>query len=308
MAGFAHLFGSTAAIFVFAMRTAFRLPAVLLSSLLASACAALPALDIGQSYRDQPLGRAPHYSGSPARHEGRVLHAAVAIDPWTLGPLDSAARAELQQLNVRLGSEIASAFGSAPLQDAIPASGRPKLWVGLPPDDGAVDFADLQPGPDGRPLALIRCWSPSREWRDWLRGVLAREQADYLLLSWTGIGRQYPLQVNLRGDKQLSIGTGHAPSLPWLTKLDQPIEIVQLTGLLIDRDGQVVRAGAEGMIALPTAFSASALGLSRTVQARNLGQLPNRLRDDLPGSPPVWRVALGNLVAQLTGRVERIQQ
>jgi hypothetical protein len=282
------------------------LPAVLLV-LLTAACAALPALDIGQSYRDQPLAAAPQYHGNAIRHDGRLMHAAVAIDPWTLDRLDSAERAELQRLNVIIGSEIGDAFASRPLKDAVPAAGRPKLFVGLPPDDGAVDFADLVPGPDGRLPAVLRTWYPSREWRRWVGEVLAREGADLLLLSWTGVSRQYPQQVNLRGDKALSIGTGHVVELPWLSALDRPVEIVQIAGLLIDRNGDVLRAGSEGLLVLPTPFSAGTLGLTRTVQASDLAQLPNRLRDDLPTRPPVWRVATANLVAQLTGRRERLQ-
>lgn len=289
------------------MTVACRLLPILLLALLTSACAAWPALDLGQSYRDRPLGRAPHYDGDAVRRDGRLLHAAVAIDPWTFDRVDGAVRTELQRLNLMIGNALASTFASRPLQAPLPASGRPKLWVGLPPDDGAVDFADLPPGPDGRRPAVLRSWQPSRAWRDWAREALQREDADYLLLCWTGVGGQYPLQVNLRGDKALSIGTGYAPTLPWLSALDQPVEIVQLGGLLIDRDGRVLRAGAEGMMALPTAFSAGVLGLRRTLQASDVAALPSRLRDELPGRPLVWQVATGNLVAQLTGRNERLQ-
>ncbi|HZA51832.1 MAG TPA: hypothetical protein VE549_13900 [Myxococcaceae bacterium] len=38
-------------------------------------------------------------------------------------------------------------------------------------------------------------------------------------------------------------------SLPWLTSLETPVSVLQLTGALIDRSGQAVRIGAEGSAA-----------------------------------------------------------
>lgn len=277
-----------------------------LVALLASACTALPAaIDVGQSYRDQPLGPALSDAGPPPPLDGRLVHAAVAIDPWTADSLPAEALAELQALDARLNTELARIAGSVPLRERLPAEGGPKLFVGLPTEDGGVDFADLDAAPDRRRVALIRTWSASRAWRDQVRALLAREQADHLLLTWTGIGTRYPLQDDAIGSKRLPLGTGHAPSLPWLTALDVPVEVVQLTGLLVDREGRVVRSAVEGMIAVPTRFAESVLGLQRSVQAADLRALPARVRDDLPGRPPVLDVALGHLVAQLTGRTER---
>lgn len=288
------------------MTDPFRRCCLALVALLASACTALPAaIDIGQRYRDQPLGPAPDDAGPRQPLGGRLVHAAVAIDPWTADSLPAESLAELQALDARLDTELARVAGSVPLRERLPAEGGPKLFVGLPPEDGAVDFADLDAGPDRQRVALIRSWSASRAWRDQVRALLAREQADHLLLTWTGIGTRYPLQDDASGSKGLPLGTGYAPSLPWLTALDVPVEVVQLTGLLVDREGRVVRSAVEGMIAVPTRFPESVLGLQRSVQAADLRALPARVRDDLPGRPRVLDVALGHLVAQLTGRTGR---
>lgn len=294
----------------FEMNTALRLMVPLCIAVLVGACATIaePAPDHGQTYRDQPLAAAPHYAGPPERHDGRLLHVAVAIDPWTLGSLPPDALSVLQAINADLGTALDTVWDAPPLRAAMPSAGRPKVSVGLPPDDGSADFADVLPDRDGHLPALIRTWNGSRAWRDWAREQLAREQADYLLLVWSGIGAQYPVQRNGLGGKRLSIGSGHAPSLPWLTALDEPVEIVQLTGVLVDREGRVLRSGAEGMIAVPTRFSETVLGLRRTVQTSDLRTLPSRKRDDLPGQPRVIDVALDNLVAQLTGRGERIRR
>lgn len=292
------------------MTRVFRMLTALCFAALAGACATIPevSLDHGQTYRDQPLAAAPHYAGPALRHDGRLIHAAVAIDPWTVGSLPPDALTELQVINADLGRALDDGWDAPPLREAMPSAGRPKVSVGLPPDDGSVDFADVSPDAEGRLPALIRTWNGSRAWRDWAREQLDRAGADYLLMVWSGIGTQYPVQSNWLGGKRLSIGTGHAPSLPWLSALDEPVEIVQLTGVLVDREGRVLRSGAEGMIAVPTRFSETVLGLRRTVQASDLRALPSRTRDDLPDRPRVIDVALDNLVAQLTGRGERIRR
>jgi hypothetical protein len=67
-----------------------------------------------------------------------------------------------------------------------------------------------------------------------------------------------------------------------------------------------VRIGAEGLMAKRTNIVLSALGAQAVISDEDVEQIRNARRTDLSGSPLVWKVALKNLVAQLTGRTELV--
>jgi len=92
--------------------------------------------------------------------------------------------------------------------------------------------------------------------------------------------------------------------LPWLTSLETPVSVLQLTGALVGRDGRAVRIGAEGLLAKRTGLVASAFGLQALLSDEDVQQLRTTRRDDLAGRPLVWQAALRSLVAELTGRAE----
>jgi hypothetical protein len=118
------------------------------------------------------------------------------------------------------------------------------------------------------------------------------------------VGQYLPRQTGLRGDKEVELGTGHVVRLPWLTSLETPVSVLQLTGALVSSDGRAIRIGAEGILARRTPLVASALGAQRLVSDEDVEQARTLRRDDLPGQPLAWQVALRHLVAQLTGRPE----
>jgi len=80
--------------------------------------------------------------------------------------------------------------------------------------------------------------------------------------------------------------------------------VVQLTGAVVGRDGKAVRIGAEGMMAKRTNIGLSALGAQMLVSNDDIEKLRSARREDLPGQPLVWQVALRTLVGQLTGRTD----
>ena len=90
--------------------------------------------------------------------------------------------------------------------------------------------------------------------------------------------------------------------LPWLTSLETPVSVLQLTGAVMGRDGLAVRIGAEGMLARRTGLVMSGLGAQALISDDDVQQLRTLRREDLPGRPLVWQVALGQLVADLAGR------
>ncbi|HUQ81875.1 MAG TPA: hypothetical protein VM076_12075 [Gemmatimonadaceae bacterium] len=144
---------------------------------------------------------------------------------------------------------------------------------------------------------------PSQEWIDWLGGALGTS-SDHALVITLELGQYWPKQKGLSLSKEVQLGTGYSVGVPWLTSLEKPVAVVQLTGALVGRDGRAVRIGAEGMMAKRTNIGLSALGAQMLVTDDDIAQLRTLRREDLPGQPLVWQVALRTLVSQLTGRTD----
>jgi len=144
---------------------------------------------------------------------------------------------------------------------------------------------------------------PSREWIDWIGTTLDSASHDNALLITLELGQYWPRQKGLSLGKEVRLGSDYAVGVPWLTSLERPVAVVQLTGALVGRDGRAIRIGAEGMLAKRSHIVVSALGAQSLVTDEDVERLRTLRRDDLPNQPLVWQVALRNLVSQLTGRV-----
>jgi hypothetical protein len=147
---------------------------------------------------------------------------------------------------------------------------------------------------------------PSESWTAAARSAMASANATRALLLTLEIGQYLPRQTGWRGDKSVEMGTSYTVELPWLTSLETPVSVVQLTGALVDTAGRAVRIGAEGMLARRTPFLASTLGAQALISDADIEALRSARREDLPGRPLVWQVAIRALVAQLTGRAEQL--
>jgi hypothetical protein len=129
----------------------------------------------------------------------------------------------------------------------------------------------------------------------------------YSLYITLGFSEYFISQKNWKGSKELRLGTGYSVDVPWMSDLDTPAEVLHLTGALINRDGKIVRIGAEGIIAKRTGFWTSVIGFQDMISDKMLKKLmTEERRDDLPGNPLTWQVSLQNLVAQLTGNPRMI--
>lgn len=115
------------------------------------------------------------------------------------------------------------------------------------------------------------------------------------------IGHDWTRQVNFKGDKVVDLGTGYTVRLPWLTSLETPVGVLQLTGAVVNRDGRVVRIGAEGLLARRTALMESSIGVQALIRDEDVEALRRARREDLPGQPLVWQAALQETLARLMG-------
>jgi hypothetical protein len=79
------------------------------------------------------------------------------------------------------------------------------------------------------------------------------------------------------------------------------VAVLQLTGALVDESGKAIRIGAEGFYARRTPLLVSAMGAQSLLSDEDATAARALRRDDLPGQPLAWQVAMRELVAGLTG-------
>lgn len=292
--------------------------------LLTAACASTGATfrsGVGDAFLEHP----PYYAGArttPVATEGvrvgvlPVLYQAGAAQAAMFDPKAGAGSPLAQllaEMNAYLDS-LTAANGSTPVRlvDGSRVSAVAPTTMGVAPDVrfGCLTEGDL-PGEDcvargdsvlGRTnqrmkLAVGR---PSSAWVAWAGEAMQGAGVTHALVLTVEVGQYLPRQGGLRGDKSVELGTSYVVQLPWLTSLETPVQVLQVTGALVDRQGMAVRIGAEGMLAKRTRLMASGFGLQELVTPEDLETLRTRRRDELPGRPLAWKEAMRQLVHQLT--------
>ena len=276
-------------------------------ALLTAACA---GSTLGSGVGDAYLERPPFYAGAPVTAGGPIGHLGIgyqrgATQPPMFEPANesgSPIAALLREMNAYLDSLGVGVRLAVP--PIIPGR-APDVMFSCEttpdgecagPDEGVVGDRD-----EKMRLAVAR---PSDEWTAWLSSALGTAGAARALLITLEVGDYRMTQKSWRGDKAVFLGTGYSVNVPWLTSLETPVNVLQLTGALVDPQGKAVRIGAEGLLARRTRLLVSSMAGQELISDEDVQRLRTARRDDLPGQPLVWQVALRNLVAQLTGRTE----
>ena len=169
------------------------------------------------------------------------------------------------------------------------------------PDDDCVADGNSALGRDRQQMRLA-VGRPSPEWTARMREAMSSAGVERTLVITLEVGQMLPRQSGVLGQKSVELGTAHTASLPWLTSLETPVTVLQLTGALVDREGKAIRIGAEGFVAKRTRFSLAAFGAQELLRDEDVAHARTARRGDLPGQPLDWQVALRHLVAQLSGR------
>jgi hypothetical protein len=280
--------------------------AMMRAILLGTSAAAAAACATGSTYRsgvgDRLLERPPYYAGA-GRAPGdttRVAHLAVAYQRGS-------AQAPIFEPAGGAGTPIAALLAEMTAYlDSLGLSARVAVApAGTPPDvrfscetdaagpgdecatgDGALGRDDIR--------MLLAVGRPSAEWTGSAGQAMRHAGAGALLVITLEIAQYRVRQRGLRGDKSVELGTDHVVDVPWLTSLETPVAVLQLTGGLFDPSGRALRIGAEGLLARRTSLPISALGAQAMITDEEVNQLRT--------APHVWRVALGHLVRGLTAR------
>jgi hypothetical protein len=277
--------------------------AVVALALVATGCASLDELAIAQTER---LEEGEFYATVGPGLQGPVDPAIVL--PAVLGP----ELANSPSYGRRAGdfAPIMAALNGALADDsccrlvaaaALPP-GAPHVYVGSADGELAPFEARDQVLPhDEFPPMVMHLRRPSAAWQQAMVGLLAREGATHAILVSLGVS-QYPKGREGAFGKKVVLGTGHEEPVRFLTAEDKLLEVLQLTGVLVNAQGQVVRAGAEGILARDTPFAAQVLDVEKSLDDRTLqAVLTTERRKDLPGQPMKWQAALDNLLWQLQG-------
>ena len=264
----------------------------------ASACAgATYGSGVGDRYLEQP----PWEAGRGVVPEGQVVawlpigYQRGASQPPQFDP-EASAGTPLSRLMGEMNAWLASLEGARPAAGATAAPG-------LPPDVifGCETDAreECLPWEIGRPTMRLAVAKPSADWAAWAADAMG--QAGAMLVLTLEVGQYLPRQRNILGEKEIGVGRDYRVPVPWLTSLETPVSVLQLTGALVDRNGKALRIGAEGLLIHRTSLLASSVGLQALITDEDVTRLRAARRDDLPGRPLVWQAALRNLVVGLLG-------
>jgi hypothetical protein len=276
-------------------------------ALLSAACA---GSTIGSGVGDTYLERPPFYAGARVTDNSRIVHAGIGYQRGaTQAPMFEPANESGSPIAALL-REMNAYLDSLAVAVRIPL---PATAPGKPPDvmfscettpDGECATAEEGVVGDREEKMRLAVARPSDEWTSWLKTALDGAGASRALLITLEVGDYRMTQKSWRGDKAVFLGTGYSVSVPWLTSLETPVNVLQLTGALVDPQGKALRIGAEGLLARRTRLLVSSIGGQELISDEDVQRLRTARRDDLPGQPLVWQVGLRNLVAQLTGRTE----
>lgn len=239
------------------------------------------------------LATAPRIAAFPIEFQRGASQADI-FDPAS--GVGSAVAALVADMNALLDSLVPG----PQLAPAARGTVAPNVYFGCQLDaaNDCVERGDSVLGRRGTTMRLA-VERPSTQWVADAAAQLGGAGATHALVLTLEVGQYWPRQSGLRGAKSVELGTGHTVSLPWLTSLETPVSVVQLTGALVDREGRAVRIGAEGLLAQRTPIVASGFGLQRLVSAEDVARARTLRHADRPGQPLVWRSALCQLVAEL---------
>jgi len=282
---------------------------VLASAALALAGCATTGATFRSGVGDRQLEHPPYYTGQLAtamQPAPRIVPMLVqyqrgASQAAMFDPADGGGTpvgALVAEMNAFIDSLFAgSTLSVSSTNEVVP----PNVYFGceLDASNDCVERGDSVLGRRGTTMKLA-VERPSPAWIQASRARLDSVGASHALVITLEVGQYWTRQSGIRGSKRVELGTAYVESLLWLTSLETPVTVLQVTGVLVDRDGKAVRVGAEGLIAVRTPLAASGLGAQALLRDADVQRAASLRHVDRPGQPLVWKAAVCALVNQLT--------
>jgi hypothetical protein len=295
------------------LRRALARPSPVAALLVLGAACATTGSTFRSGVGDAHLESPPYYAGERVSRDAvpRVVHLPIGyqrgatqmpiFDPAAGAGTPTAAL--LAEMNRYLDS-----LGVTTRIDAAAGTSRgtpPDVHFGCPADPSDEDCTTgRDTDPDQRQMRLA-VGRPSASWVEWAGAAADRAGAPAILVLSLETGQYWTRQRGrFSGRKSVELGTDYSQPVPWLTSLDTPAHVLQLTGALIGRDGRAIRIGAEGLFARRTNIVLSGIGAQAQLTDEDVERVRTMRRDELLGRPLAWQAAIRNLVAELTGRGE----
>ena len=210
--------------------------------------------------------RPPFYAGAAAAADtSRLAHFPIryqrgAEQPALFEPAEGSGTpvaALIAEMNAYLDSLVRARVPAKGAEVGTPPDvhfGCPVDVVGDCKDEGEIT------GVGGNRRLDLAVGRPSEQWTTWFATALDAAAADYAVLITLELGQYWPRQKGLSLSKEVQLGTDYSVGVPWLTSLEKPVAVVQLTAALVGRDGRAVRIGAEGLMAKRSNIVLSAIG------------------------------------------------
>ena len=258
-----------------------------------SGCAALDEAAVARTDR---LNEAPFYKAYADVPPGE---GAVLVLPLRL---ESEEAVRLRRLAGTIEDYLATAE-CCRLIAALPADGAPLVYVGSSEGENVpLDAPDMREYYEEYPPMIVHYAKPSAAWREELRELADRESANRIIVTQLDFV-QYPKADRGFFGKKVVLGTGHEKDVRFFSAVDKPIEVLQLSAVLLDQDGRELCAGAEGIHGSDAPFWVQMLDAGKDIDDATLERiLTAERREDLPGAPLNWQAAVDQLLWNLLQR------
>lgn len=250
------------------------------------------------------LDRAPFYRTLSSAAEALGREATVGriqVDPEMRDAFFYRDRVPvLEQLAETMNERLEELLVEPPADLPDAESGGPRGYLGSSEGETAVPGAEMlrTEGDKYPPMAI----AGSRPTSAWVAATRTRTDDRPVVVLWIGFS-EYPKADRGVFGKKVVLGTRHENRIRFLSAEDEPVEVLHLTGVLLDASGRILRIGGEAITHEDTPFWAQSLGISRSVDDAAVESVAREIRrEDLPGRPVAWEVAAEELVTQLTGR------
>lgn len=264
-------------------------------------CATLNQAAVGRTDR---LTDAPFYM-TYAKHGagGTTVVLPIAIDPVSAEPFNMAGRESaleplLDALNGALAAQSCCRYVASP---SLPETGGPVVYLGMLDGEFAPSGTGLEQEfyEEYSPM-ILHVLEPRVDWRTAAAAIAVREQASSILVVQLAF-TQFPKADRGVFGKKVVLGTNYEVPVRFFSAVDKPIEVVALTGVLLDPTGTPLRAGGEGVIGYDAPFWVQVFEAGKDIDTRAVERLvADERRDDLPGRPSNWQAALEQLMRQMT--------
>lgn len=277
-------------------------PFLLASCLGLSACAALEDAAVGRTDR---VFEAPYYvTYEPRTAERPTVVVPVTLDPVSGEPFNLAGRGDalrplLDVLNASLADQKCCRYVA---DHALPALGGPTVYLGMLDGETAPEGTGIDPEyyEEYSPM-ILHSLKPDAAWRTAAAALAAQHDAARILVIQLAF-TQFPKADRGWFGKKVVLGTGYEVPVRFFSAVDGPIEVVALTGMLLDADGNMLRAGGEGIAGYDAPFWVQVFKAGKDIDTNAVDALVKTdRRDDLAGQPLKWQAALEQLLAQMTG-------